>query len=369
MGQWNRSYSRKPPLADRWQATVPAWEKEFCAAVPWPKLLETKRYIYLHDNILKWDDSAGKEAFDNAKQKFWAEINGLPCEVSLPDPDMHIEHVDWNSTVDPELILDLEREPAPSVKASDEVVILDSSHLLDQSFFCTGWGEAETQPPTGWGEAEVIVPTGWGEDEIPLPTGQVEVHTPKPPAWGNSDVNVYGQVDYCTGWGDTAWGEAETDPAEDNYCPPQGRDSDLNAYGGVNYSIGWGEAETNLPKDTDTGEGSWEQFWTPQEPAKVSQWPNQENDSWQWKERQQSGFQKIGKGRGIGNWVSSDGGNKRREKFRQQSGFQTNTFHGNENQMGGRGRRNNRGGKRGGFAHGRSYGDNMATARWEVKTK
>ncbi|KAK4281919.1 hypothetical protein QN277_013363 [Acacia crassicarpa] len=399
VGQWNGSYSRKPPLADRWQARVPAWEKEFCAvigSVPWPKVVETKKYIYLHDNVLKWDDSAGKEAFDNAKKKFWAEINGLPCDVSLPDPDLHIEHIDWNVAVDPELILDLEREPAPSEKASDEVVILDSSHLLDQSFFCTGWGEAE-----------VIVPTGWEEDEIPPTAGRAEADTLQPPVWEDSGVDVNKQVDTCTGWGEpdpnvnsggllqdnvpfpppptgwgyskpnvnsriTGWGEPETDPSKDYHFPPQGWDPHLNAYGGVNYSTGWGEAEINLPKDTDTGEGSWEHYHVPQETVKVSEWVNQENDSWRWKERQQSGFQKTGKGRGnIGNWGSSDASNKRREQvsFRQRSGFQASAYHGNENQMGGRGRRNNRGRKRGGFDYGRSYGDNMATARWEVKTK
>ncbi|XP_028766640.1 uncharacterized protein LOC114724457 isoform X2 [Neltuma alba] len=397
VGQWNRSYSGKPPL-DRWQATVPVWEKKFCAvigSVPWPKVVETKKYIYLHDNVVKWDDSAGKEAFDNAKKKFWAEINGLPCDLSLPDPEMHIDNVDWNSTVDPELILDLEREQAPGDKTNDEVVILDGSHLLDPSFFCTGWGEAEA-----------IVPTGWGEDEI-SPTGRREADTQQPPVWGDSDVNVHSQADKCTGYGDpslnvnsgllqgnipvpppTGWGdpnpnvnsgvtgcrpnvnsgvtgcrEPETNlPKDNHFPPPQGWDSDLNAYGGVNCSTGWGEA--------DTGEGSWEQYCVPQEPAKVSEWVNQENDSWRWKDGQQIGFQKTGKGRGSGNWGSFDGGNKRREKvaFRQQSGFRTSACHGNENQMGGRGRRNNRG-RRGGFAYGRSYGDNMVTGRWEVRTK
>lgn len=352
---------------------------------------------------MKWDDYAGKEAFDNAKRKFWGDINGLPCDVSLPDPDLHIQQVDWDSTVDPELVLDLEREPAPSDKASDEVVILDSSRLLDQSFYCTGWGDAETPPPSGWGGAEAIVPSGWGDNEIPPPTSRVEADTPQPPVWGYSGVNVNIQVGYSTGWGDpnpnvnsdlhytipapgwgdpnpivnsgvTGWGEPETDPPIDYHVPPlQGWDADWNAYGGVNYGTGWEEAETNLPKDTDTGEGRWEQFCVPQEHEKVSEWGNQEDEYWQWNERQQSGFQKIGKGRGNENWRSFDGGNKRRDKaaVKQQSGFETSAYHGNENQVGsGRGgRRNNRGKKRGGFAYGRSYGENMATARWEVKTK
>ncbi|XP_061364503.1 uncharacterized protein LOC133307945 isoform X2 [Gastrolobium bilobum] len=158
MGHWSGSSSslsnnRKPPLGKCiWKPTVPRWEKMFCASVgsvSWENLVEAKKYIYLYDNVMNWDDSAVKEAFDNAKKRFWAKINGLPCDISLPDPDIYIDDIDWNSSVDPELILDLERNATTlSEEEKDkEVVILDSSLLLNQSFSCSGWGEAEEDTP------------------------------------------------------------------------------------------------------------------------------------------------------------------------------------------------------------------------------
>lgn len=131
---------------------MPRWEKMFCtsvSSVPWPKVVETKKYMSLHHNVMNWDDSACREAFDSAKRRFWAEINGLPCDISLPDPNIYIDDIDWDSSVDPELLLDLEREvkvPTGKEKA-EEVVILDSSFLLNQSFSCTGWGDAESDTP------------------------------------------------------------------------------------------------------------------------------------------------------------------------------------------------------------------------------
>ncbi|XP_021891057.1 uncharacterized protein LOC110809505 [Carica papaya] len=149
--QRQRSYNKKPPLAC-WQPTVPAWEKKFCSSVglvPWKKILETKRFMHLYDNVVQWNDSAVEEAFNNAKSRYWAAINGLPCNISLPDPDTYIDEIDWDSEVNPELILDLEREPEDlaEVDKGDNGVILCNSLLLNQTFSCTGWG-------TGWEDTE-----------------------------------------------------------------------------------------------------------------------------------------------------------------------------------------------------------------------
>jgi hypothetical protein len=37
-----------------------------------------------YKDIIGWDDSAGEEAFDNAKARFWAQINGLQPEPPYP---------------------------------------------------------------------------------------------------------------------------------------------------------------------------------------------------------------------------------------------------------------------------------------------
>ncbi|OWM78923.1 TBC1 domain family member 5 homolog A [Punica granatum] len=141
-----RSFNRKPPLGSR-QPSVPSWEKQFCrsvGSVPWKKLLETKRVMYLYDNVVKWNDSAGEEAFCNAKKRFYAEINGLPCDISLPDPDKYIDKIDWNTDVDPRLLLELECGRVGNMDEEDrsgEVIFGDV--LLNQTFGCTGWGDTE----------------------------------------------------------------------------------------------------------------------------------------------------------------------------------------------------------------------------------
>ncbi|GMH18694.1 hypothetical protein Nepgr_020535 [Nepenthes gracilis] len=142
--QRQRSQNRRPPLS--WHSSVPLWEKKFCSlvgAVPWRKLLETKKCLYLYDGVVKWNDSAGEEAFWNAKKRFWAEINGIPCDIKLPDPDIYIDEIDWDAEIDPELLLDLEREPVlpEETEQAGSIVFLGSPMDLAQSIPCTGWGD------------------------------------------------------------------------------------------------------------------------------------------------------------------------------------------------------------------------------------
>ncbi|KAL5059274.1 hypothetical protein RYX36_030878 [Vicia faba] len=62
-----------------------------------------KRYMYMHSNVMNWEDYAVKEAFDDAKFRIWAENNGLPCNIPLPYLNMYIDDVDWDASVDSEL--------------------------------------------------------------------------------------------------------------------------------------------------------------------------------------------------------------------------------------------------------------------------
>ncbi|KAI6675943.1 hypothetical protein NL676_036739 [Syzygium grande] len=74
------------------------------------KIVYSKTLLNYHDNIFHWDDSAAEEAFQNAKKRFWAEINGLPCDISPPDPDIYMDEIKWNQAIDPELIKDLDKQ-------------------------------------------------------------------------------------------------------------------------------------------------------------------------------------------------------------------------------------------------------------------
>lgn len=131
-----------------WQPTVPSWEKAFCKVVgslDWEIILDMKRFVHLYDNVVKWNDSAGEEAFHDAKKRFLAKIRGLPCDISLPNPDLYIDEVDWDSEVDPELLLDLEREYSiPDASENHEtVVIFGDSLYSNEAFSAAGWGENE----------------------------------------------------------------------------------------------------------------------------------------------------------------------------------------------------------------------------------
>ncbi|XP_010490875.1 PREDICTED: uncharacterized protein LOC104768566 isoform X2 [Camelina sativa] len=136
--------------------------------------------MHLYDRVVQWDDSAGEEAFNNAKSRFYAEISGFTCDLYLPDPDVYIDDVDWDAEVDAELILDLERGPDPiTVDEEEHVVILDGLVLSGQ---CggLGWG-------TGWGDAE-----GINEDNVGI--GKPEN------SWDDQK---------CDGWNDDSWGIKE----------------------------------------------------------------------------------------------------------------------------------------------------------------
>ncbi|KAL7598243.1 hypothetical protein Lser_V15G26264 [Lactuca serriola] len=147
------SYRKPLPLGGNpnWQQSVPSWEKKFCSSIgsiPWKKLVETKRFIHLYDNVIKWNDSAGKEAFQSAKNNFYANIHGLPCNNRLPDPDIYIDNIDWDSKVDPNLILDLDSDSVvPDSGSKDEqeqVVIFGSSFPPSyQNFSPYGWGDSD----------------------------------------------------------------------------------------------------------------------------------------------------------------------------------------------------------------------------------
>ena len=119
--------------------SVPSWEKRFCFVVgsmPWSRLLDAKKYISESDKVMKWNDSAGRKAFHSAKSRYWAKINGLPCKFSMPNPDIYIDNIDWDSKVDPQLFLDLE---VAKEEKNNNVIDNSCQLILDQPIKPTGW--------------------------------------------------------------------------------------------------------------------------------------------------------------------------------------------------------------------------------------
>ncbi|KAJ0019943.1 hypothetical protein Pint_30982 [Pistacia integerrima] len=75
--EWNDSAAEEAFRKAKLRSNVPAWEQKF-------------------DHIVEWNDSAAEEAFRKAKLRHWSEINGEPCQIPLPNPDMYIDKIDWN---------------------------------------------------------------------------------------------------------------------------------------------------------------------------------------------------------------------------------------------------------------------------------
>lgn len=126
MGKWNnrsrfnrrrspsRWYSERPSSSGYGEGDdgIPVWEKRFCeviGSVPWRKVVEATDFkSWYTGNVITWDDSACQETFHNEKKRFWSQVNGVRCDISPPDPDLYVSEVDWDTTVDPELIRELE---------------------------------------------------------------------------------------------------------------------------------------------------------------------------------------------------------------------------------------------------------------------
>jgi hypothetical protein len=308
---------------------------KFCysvGSVQWKKVIDCKKYMFMYPNVLKWNDSAVKEAFDNAKNRFWAEFNGFPCNIPLPDPNIYIDDVDWNATVDPGLYLDLDKEAEARRhmdEKPEEPVILGSSILLNQSFSGPGWP----------------APTGWGDEE------EKEVTKPSEPTKTEEAVILTSSFLLNQSFTGPGWGDEEvTKPSEPNYA-----------------AYGW---ESNQHENIETN--SWEQqYHAPiDEHSKEYGWWQGHNDYQGWNQREQygSGLHNKYQGRngGNGNWGTWDGYNKKRENNRENnmswsknSGY----HHGTNDYQMNRGRRGNGGsGGGGGRRVNFGYAEKVATS-------
>ncbi|CAA0829850.1 Unknown protein [Striga hermonthica] len=112
-----------------------------------------KKCMHFYENVIKWDDSAGEEAFHHAKTRYWARINGLCCDSPLPDPNLYIDKIDWNSKIAPEDCPDPESpQPvySPITGCTEPVVIFGDSFATNHGLSLAGWGdEAENFENSG----------------------------------------------------------------------------------------------------------------------------------------------------------------------------------------------------------------------------
>ncbi|CAA3011236.1 Hypothetical predicted protein [Olea europaea subsp. europaea] len=170
-----------------------------------------KKFIHLYNNVLEWNDSAGEEAFRNAKKRFWAKRQGLPCDALLPDPDLYIDEINWSLEIDAEVLLEFECNPEiPKAGENHEtVVIFGDSFLANQAFLSTGWGD---------NEENFKIPT----NESPANYGILELHD-----WD-------GTANGCTDYRNNTWYVSDVSGAV-GHMPWEG---DSNNNWGWNHSNG-----------------------------------------------------------------------------------------------------------------------------------
>ncbi|ONK70917.1 uncharacterized protein A4U43_C04F2850 [Asparagus officinalis] len=166
-------------FARRERALGPSWEKTFCTSichVSWERICAAKVMISGYNNIAEWNDSGALEAFTNAKARYWAEISGLSNDIPLPDPNMYIEKIEYNSIIDPELVADLYKQPQPPPPEGNKYEDLSYEAFLNANLSnlpvkATGWGDDEEEDTTkhhsNW-DALVEKPlpdTGWADNK------------------------------------------------------------------------------------------------------------------------------------------------------------------------------------------------------------
>lgn len=260
-----------------------------------------KKYMGCHDNVVNWNDSAGEEAFHNAKRRFWALINGLTCDNPLPDPDMYNGKNDWNPVIDPELISDLERayfNPDEAVKfeaeKSDKAQI---TNRKDPDLVPSG-------PASGWDEKN------HGNGDSPWENNSRILENVNNP-WVKAQSDRAPKESLWVGggnksWGDGAWGgggtkswgwnrgrsSTEKTTPDNNYghswgCGSQnagsvkGWDDARNNSGGPTH---WG-TNGNRSWNTDKGENSWKNQPSGGGPVD-RRWQDSGDNSWGWKHQE-----------------------------------------------------------------------------------
>ncbi|KAJ8573626.1 hypothetical protein K7X08_010137 [Anisodus acutangulus] len=293
MGNWNRrwiprkKYNQSHSSAIQ-ENSVPSWEIDFCksAGIPWHKVVSAKKYMYCYDNVVKWDDSAGQEALDDAKRRYWAWISGLPPQSPPPNPDMYIDKVDWDSTIDSELILDLDREyfnpnEVESSVKSENNLVSGCTLVWDDKTADNGENPWESGSVQGsktadngenpWESGNVLGSKTADNGENPWESGNVQ---------GSKTFKNVEQT--WNEWGNPAYIK-DDDPWERSCPKTQGTLKDTPWGDSGNESWGWNTGpndENGFACVDNTSSNLWHQGGESVAGAKGNEWANNRTGSW-----------------------------------------------------------------------------------------
>ncbi|XVE99879.1 hypothetical protein REPUB_Repub03eG0239700 [Reevesia pubescens] len=321
---------------------VPLWEKKFCTLVgriSWRKIVDAKKFMYYNDNVLTWDDSAGEEAFQNAKRRYWAEISGFSCDISAPNPNSFIDEINWNPYIDPELIRDLEQEYfSPNNGEKDGKVELENKIARNlSSARIEGCNMIPYKVDNPWESDNVIQGSskdllGWGQLVSEVDASR-NLSGNGNNLWENSITqgndsgrhNSWGEYE-SRDWntGKKSWGHS---------C--QGIDSKKdNGWGGFKQNS-WGRNQWDKKKLSNR-DNSWECSFVQRNSAPNDQgWGDCGRNSWGWKPRENHniGSRKLDFRRTSGSEEAWHSGSRKREGSHHYiPGYKSSMFQQDDNQ-------------------------------------
>ncbi|KAG6677055.1 hypothetical protein I3843_14G007200 [Carya illinoinensis] len=372
MGNWRNRSSRRifrhhrspwsPPrefdhyIPPEWKDGVPLWEKKFCTlvgSIPWGKIVDTKNFMYCHNNVVSWDDSAGEEAFQNAKKRFWSKINCLRCDISLPDPDIYIDEIDWKPNIDPELIKELdqycfvpdEEELNTQVRHKNRnsktaVHVPSEGHNMNQEYD-NPW-ESDNMQDSGVLENRA---QGWNQRENKKNDRKTLNNDDNP--WEHSSTQGNGGM-MDNAWrncGDKSWGHNQvgnyvslssernnTDNTWEHGCQGAASMNDKRRGHFGKKAWGWNQQVT---ENLDNANNPWESRYNRSSELKDRGWKDNVANAWGWKQWDNSNneikHQELGRtGGGWGTW--NEGCRKREGSHLYVQGTKSSRFGGDGNQ-------------------------------------
>lgn len=286
-------------------------------------MVDTKKFFYCYGSVLDWDDNAAEEAFHNAKKRFWEEINGLHSDLSLPDPDIYIDEIDWDAVVDPQLIKELDREYVPPDESSNNVEdhgnswecqymqvggafqstsswnqrdnIIDNSNLLDNARVSVDTRGNEHLEGNGWGDS-------WGWNSMRSNVNQSSDWNKDANAWNGGYHNLVSTNDH-------EWNDSWNQYSGLNQQEFKNTETANNLWGHSNF----GE-DNRAPKERGGRDGGDAGYWRPRD-----HYNNQKKNS---------NFRSSG-GKGSRNEVFQN-----KKGFHHASGYKNSRFQNDENQTG-----------------------------------
>ncbi|XP_051143558.1 uncharacterized protein LOC127259980 [Andrographis paniculata] len=133
----------KPNSHMVWVPAVPKWEKDFCREVgqfEWRNFVEAKNNALSSLAVIRWDDSAARDAFFAAKNSYYARHRGGGADQATPqNPNLYIDEIVWE-------------EPRGDGDGDDELLRYSDEEETDEECIAGKFCEipVEEIKPVGW---------------------------------------------------------------------------------------------------------------------------------------------------------------------------------------------------------------------------